>query len=75
MYVAASPHLDGESFAEISGMGSVYYIRLMGSKYSADIQLTGTAISKTNFYRLFHRAESVEVRQTHCAQPKGEIYT
>jgi hypothetical protein len=23
MYVAASPHLDGESFAEISGMGSV----------------------------------------------------
>jgi hypothetical protein len=47
----------------------------MGSKYSADIQLTGTAISKTNFYRLFHRAESVEVRQTHCAQPKGEIYT
>src|SRR5688500_11803082 len=69
-YVAASPHFEGASWAEMSGIGSTQR-STHGLNSPLPDQLTSPAVGKTKLNGLLHRSEGLEVRYAHAAQSNG----
>jgi hypothetical protein len=75
MKVAASPHLEGESLADMSGIGSTYdqYRNRISPQLRLRIKHTGSTISKSHLYGLLHCSEGIEICQAHCAKSESEV--